>query len=211
MAITRVMVVDDQRLARQYFELVVGTSNRYEVVHSLSSAAFADTYVLRDGVDLVVMDVLMNDGSNGLEAAARIKHANPRVRVIAVTSIPEVSWMDHARAAGVDSFWYKDASVETLLEVMDRTMAGERVYPEAAPQTKVGQASSAELTAREVDILRALVDGLTNEQIGEQLHLSSSTVKTHLRHLLEKTGCDNRTQLAVQARASGLVVGKHES
>ena len=204
----RVMIVDDQRLARQYFELMVGSSDRYEVVHTVESAAFADTYVLRDGVDLVLMDVLMNDGSSGLAAAAQIKRANPRVKVVVVTSIPEASWMDEARAAGVDSFWYKDEDPQGILEVMDRTMAGEHVYPTAAPTVQIGLANSAELTEREVEILRALVEGLSNDQIGEQLHLSGSTVKTHVRHLLEKTGCENRTHLAVLARASGLVVGR---
>jgi two-component system vancomycin resistance associated response regulator VraR len=203
---SRVMIVDDQRLVRQYFELVLADSERYEVVHSIESAAFADTYVLRGGVDIALIDVLMNDGSNGLEAACRIKRANPKVKIVLVTSVPEFSWMDRAREAGVESFWYKDADATTILEVMDRTMAGESVYPQVAPAVTVGLAKSDEFTTRELEILRAVVEGLTNEQIGERLHLSDSTVKTHMRHLLEKTGCENRTKLAVLARVSGLVV-----
>lgn len=204
---TRVLIVDDQRLARQYFELIVGATDRYEVAFSTSSAAFADVYVLRDGVDLVLLDVLMDDGSSGLEAARRIKGANRRVKVIAVTSVPEASWMDEARAYGVDGFWYKDADASTIIEVMDRVMAGEQVYPASAPVTHVGRAESGEFTAREVDVLRCLVNGLSNDEIARALSLSLSTVKTHVRHLLEKTGAENRTHLAVLARASGLVVG----
>lgn len=206
----KVMIVDDQRLARQYFELVVAASDRYEVMHLVESATFADTYVLRGGVDLVLMDVLMADGSSSFAAAERIKHANPQVKIVMVTSIPEVSWMDEARRRKVDGFWYKESEAETIIEVMDRVMAGERVYPDAAPPTKVGLASSASLTEREVQILRALVDGLSNDEIADRLHLASNTVKTHMRHLLEKTGCENRTQLALQARLSGLVVGVRE-
>ena len=204
---TRVMIVEDQRLASSYLELIIGSSGRYEVVHTVDSAAFADTYVLRGGIDLVLMDVLMADGSDGLEAAGRIKKAAPQTKVIVITSIPEPLWLDRARELGVESFWYKDAPEASILDVMDRTMAGKSVYPDAAPVTKVGLASSDELTDREIDILRALVDGLSNAQIGKQLYLSESTVKTHVQHLLDKTGCANRTQLAVSARASGLVVG----
>ena len=204
---TRVMIVEDQRLARQYLELVVNGSEGYELAHSVESAAFADTYVLRGGVDLVLMDVLMADGTDGLEAARRIKTANGQVKVIVITSIPEPCWIDRAREAGVESFWYKEASGASITEVMDRTMAGESVYPTEVPVARVGRASSDELTEREVDILRALVDGLSNSQIGKRLYLSESTVKTHIQHLLAKTGCENRTQLAVTARASGLVVG----
>ena len=207
---TRVMIVDDQRLARQYFELVMAQSDRYEIVHLIESATFADTYVLRNGVDLVLMDVLMADGSSSFDAAERIKRLKPRVKVIMVTSIPEASWMDEARSRGVDGFWYKESTAETVLSVMDRVVAGESVYPAAPPDTKVGFASSAELTSREVEILRALVDGLSNDEIAERLHLAPSTVKTHMRHLLEKTGCENRTQLALTARTSGLVVGAAE-
>ena len=189
---TRVMIVDDQRLARQYFELVMAQSDRYEIVHLVESATFADTYVLRNGVDLVLMDVLMADGSSSFDAAERIKRLKPRVKVIMVTSIPE------------------ESTAETVLSVMDRVMAGESVYPAAPPETKIGFASSSEFTSREVEILRALVDGLSNDEIAERLHLAPSTVKTHMRHLLEKTGCENRTQLALTARTSGLVVGTTE-
>ena len=206
----KVMIVDDQRLARQYFELVVAASDRYEVVHLVESATFADTYVLRGNVDLVLMDVLMADGSSSFAAAERIKHMRPQVKIVMVTSIPEASWMDEARRRGVDGFWYKESEAESIVAVMDRVMAGEQVYPDAAPKTKIGMASSTDLTDREVQILRALVDGLSNDEISERLHLASSTVKTHMRHLLEKTGCENRTQLALQARLSGLVVGASE-
>ena len=202
--------MDDQRLARQYFELIVSASDRYEVVHQVESATFADTYVLGGGVDLVIMDVLMADGSNSFASVESIKRLRPRVKVIMVTSVPEVSWMDEARRRGADGFWYKDSDVETVLDVMDRVMAGETVYPAAAPGTMVGLAKSSEFTAREVDILRALVDGLSNEEMGELLYLSPSTIKTHMRHLLEKTGCENRTQLALAARRSGMVVGSSE-
>ena len=197
-------------MARQYFELLVAASDRYEVVDRVESATFADTYVLRGRVDLVLLDVLMSDGSSSFVAAERIKRLAPKVKVIMVTSIPEASWMDEARERNVDGFWYKESEAQTILSVMDRVMAGERVYPKAAPATMVGAVSSADLTQREVYILRALVDGLTNGEMAERLCLAPSTVKTHMRHLLEKTGLENRTQLALQARLSGLVVGKAE-
>ncbi len=207
MAKTRVMIVEDQRLASAYLELIVGSCERYEVACTVDSAKFADIYVLRGGIDLVLMDVLMADGSDGLDAAARIKRAMPGIKVVVITSIPEPSWLDRAREAGVESFWYKDAPETSIIEVMDRTMAGESVYPDSSPATRVGQASSADLTEREIEILRLLVDGLSNIQIGKRLYLSDATVKSHIQHLLEKTGCENRTQLAVCARSSGLVVG----
>ena len=84
------------------------------------------------------------------------------------------------------------------------------MYPDSPPAVRVGRVSSSELTQREVEILRALVDGLSNDEMVERMCVSTSTVKTHMRHLIEKTGCENRTHLALTARLSGLVVGSSE-
>ena len=203
---TKVMIVDDQFISRQLFEMYVKSSESYEVVYSIESAAFADAFVLKHSVDLVLMDILMNDGSNGLDAAARIKKNCPDIKIIAVTSMPEYSWMDHARRIGIESFWYKEASRETILDVMDRTMAGESVYPDSPPTVRLGLASSAEFTERELEILRVMTTGISNAAIARKLNITENTVKNHIRHMMEKTGCESRTELAIKARVSGIVI-----
>ena len=200
------MIVDDQFISRQLFEMYVKSSESYEVVYSIESAAFADAFVLKHSVDLVLMDILMNDGSNGLDAAARIKKNCPDIKIIAVTSMPEYSWMDHARRIGIESFWYKEASRETILDVMDRTMAGESVYPDSPPTVRLGLASSAEFTERELEILRVMTTGISNAAIARKLNITENTVKNHIRHMMEKTGCESRTELAIKARVSGIVI-----
>ena len=206
MAKTKVMIVDDQFISRQLFEMYVKSSEKYEILYSVESAAFADTFVLKSPVGLVLMDILMNDGSNGLEAAERIKKHRPDIKIIAVTSMPETSWMNRAREIGIESFWYKEASKETILEVMDRTMAGESVYPDIAPLIRLGLASSAEFTERELEVLRVMTTGVSNAAIAQKLGITENTVKNHIRHMMEKTGCKSRTDLAIEARVSGIVV-----
>ena len=206
MAKTKVMIVDDQFISRQLFEMYVKSSEKYEILYSVESAAFADTFVLKSPVGLVRMDILMNDGSNGLEAAERIKKHRPDIKIIAVTSMPETSWMNRAREIGIESFWYKEASKETILEVMDRTMAGESVYPDSAPLIRLGLASSAEFTERELEVLRVMTTGVSNAAIAQKLGITENTVKNHIRHMMEKTGCKSRTELAIEARVSGIVV-----
>lgn len=203
---TRVMIVDDQYISRQLFEMYVKSSDRYELVYSVESAAFADTFVLKNSIDLVLMDILMNDGSNGLEAAERIKKNRPDVKIIAVTSMPEASWLSRAREIGIESFWYKEASKETIIEVMDRTMAGESVYPEHPPKVRIGLSDSGEFTDRELEVLRIMTTGVSNSAIAKKLSITESTVKNHIRHMMEKTGCSSRTELAIEARVSGIVV-----
>ena len=203
---TRVMIVDDQFISRKFFEMYIEPSDRSEVAYSVESAAFADTYVLKNNIDLVIMDILMNDGTNGLRAAERIKKNSPDTRIIAVTSMPEPSWLGRARSIGVDSFWYKEASKETIINVMDRTMIGESVYPDSAPETNIGIARSSELTERELEVLKLMTTGIPNAAIAGKLKISENTVKNHIHNMLEKTGCSNRTELAIEARVNGIAV-----
>lgn len=126
----KVMIVDDQFVARQLFELYVKSSDNYEVAVSVDTAAMVENLLETVTVDLIIMDVLMNDGSNGRVAAEKIKKLYPEIKIIVVTSMAEVSWMERARKAGIEGFWYKEASGEDILSVMDAVMAGEAVYPD---------------------------------------------------------------------------------
>ena len=202
----KIMIVDDQSVSRQMFELYIDRSPNYEVIYSLDTAMFADTYILKAKPDLIIMDILMQDTSNGLEAAEKIKKINPQIKIIAVTSMPEVSWMEKAKAIGIESFWYKEASEESILNIIERTLAGESIYPEETPVVQLGLAKSTEFTPKEIQVLRFLTTGAVNEEIDEKMAISSNTVKTHIQHLMQKTGFKSRTQLAIQARLSGLVI-----
>lgn len=200
------MIVDDQFVSREMFKLYINQCPNYEVVYCVDTAMFADTYVLNSHLDLVIMDILMQDGSNGLDAAEKIKKLKPDLKIIAVTSMPEVSWMDRAKKIGIESFWYKEVSEETILEIIQRTLAGESIYPLQTPEVKLGLTKSTQLTPREIQVLRLLTTGIGNEKIAENLGISPNTVKTHIQHLLDKTGFTSRTQLAIQARITGFVI-----
>jgi two-component system vancomycin resistance associated response regulator VraR len=202
----KVMIVDDQAISRHLFELYIKNSDKYELTFSLSSADVAEVYFLKHAVDLILMDILMNDGSNGLDAAKRIKERYPSVKIIAVTSMPEHSWIERAKKIGVDSFWYKETEEKTILDVMDRTMAGENVYPDNPPEVTLGLAKSSEFTERELEVLRIITTGATNGAVADELGISENTVKAHVRSMLEKTGYQSRTELAIKARVIGITI-----
>ena len=202
----RVLIVDDQRMARALFESVIASSERYTLAGSLEKAEDAAPFCAASQVDLVLMDLIFGDSPAGFEAACAVKRVSPATKIVIVTSMPEVSYLERAREIGVESFWYKEVGEEPLLALMDRTMAGESVYPDVTPQLTLGNASSAELTERELEVLRELLTGATNNEIAEKLCMSERTVKAHITHMLEKTGFKNRTVLAIRARMSGLVI-----
>lgn len=202
----KIMIVDDQFVSRELFKLYIEQSPEYEVLYCIDTAMFADTYALKAPLDLVIMDILMNDGSNGLDAAKKIKKLKPDLKIIAVTSMPEVSWMERARKIGIESFWYKDVSEETLMDIVARTLKGESIYPDNTPVVTLGLAKSSDFTPKEIEVLRLLTTGAGNDEIAEKLDILQNTVKTHVKHLLEKTGFETRTQLAIQSRVTGFVI-----
>ena len=201
-----VMIVEDDPMAQKLLEIFVGENSGYQVVHTIESAAMAEFYCMVSPIDLILMDVCTAMNVSGLEAAEKIKSRFPNIKIIIITSQPECSFFDRARAAGVESFWYKTASAEEILTVMDRTMAGENIYPDTTPSLKLGDATSEKFSDRELEVLRLVVAGETDAVIAEKLFMSVRTVKQHIQSMRDKTGFRNRTELAVRARESGLVI-----
>ena len=172
----KVLVVDDQKLSRQLFSLMIENSPDYELLYELESASVAYIDCAKYTVDLVIMDIVMADGSTSLDEAKRIKTSFPDIKILAVTSMPEVSYLKKARAAGIDSFWYKEADDITLLEIMDLTMQGESIYPDHTPELTIGNAKSYDFTPSEIRVLREMTTGASNNEIAEKL--SGQTAET---------------------------------
>lgn len=201
----RVMIVENDPLAMQLFTMFVENSGRYKLVHTLDSASHAESYCAANPVDLILMDICTDLKASGLEVSAKIKKAMPHIKIIIVTSQPECDYINRARAGGVDSFWYKTIKELELLEVMDRTMEGESLYPDITPELNIGYALSCEFTPRELEVLRQLTGGYTDKEIAKHLHISVWTVRKYISNMLDKTGFESRTRLAVEAGKSGLV------
>ena len=202
----KVVVADDYRISRTFFEMMVQSNDDYRLEASFASAMDAAEYCLRHPVDLVIMDILMRTGVDGLTAAQHIKKERPETKIILATSTAEALWEDNARMIGVESFWYKEYSEEPLTDVMDRTMAGESVYPNKPVDVSLGDVKRVNLTERDLDVLRELTHGYTNEEIADKLGISVNTVRTHIRNMLTKTGFKNRLSLVVNAATLGIVV-----
>lgn len=202
----RVVVADDQNISRGFFEMYVRASSGCELAAALRTAQEAMEYVEEHKVDLLILDVMMQEGIDGLTAAGEIKRKHPELKIILTTSTSETNWEDKARALGVESFWYKEYDEHGFLEILDRTANGESIYPTDSPQVSFGRIHRSDLTERELDVLRELTASLTNEEIAEKLHISANTVKRHLQNVMEKSGFTSRLELAMNARLLGLVV-----
>lgn len=193
-------------MIREIFEETVNRSPEYELEASFPTAVQAMEYLEKHDADLVLMDVLIPGSMNGLDAADRIKSSKPGIKIIVVTSMPELSYESRAREIGIEGFWQKEVQEQSIKEMMDLVMSGETVYPGRQSEVAIGNAVSTEFTSREVEILRELVSGASNAEIAEKLSIEPSTVKMHISNMLQKTGYKSRLELAVKARHLGLAI-----
>lgn len=201
-----VLIVEDQRMAQENMSSYIRGSGRYRLAGTLTNAAMAELFCNGHSVDLILMDVCTEHDESGLDATAVIKKQFPDIKVIIVTSMVECSFLDRAHNAGADSFWYKEATDEELLSVMDRTMAGENIYPERTPEVSLGLTTSYELTGAELKVLRLLMESLSYGEIAAELGCSERNVRFHLNNVLDKTGYKNKMQLLLAISDKRLII-----
>ena len=203
---TKVLIVEDQRMAQENMEAVIKASDNYTLAGIIPNAADAELFCMREAVELVLMDVCTARDESGIEACAVIKKKFPQIKVIIVTSMAEHTFIEKAREARADSFWYKDASHGELISVMDRTMAGERIFPDKTPEVKLGLTTSYELTHYELDVLRALMQSTGDEDAASMLGCTRSNIRWHIGKILEKTGYRTRMELLIAVAQKNLII-----
>ena len=202
----RVLIVEDQKMAQENMEAIIKASENYTLAGIIPNAADTELFCMRGGVDLILMDVCTLRDENGIDAAEIIKRKFSRIKVIIVTSMAEHTFIEKAKAGGVDSFWYKDASHGELISVMDQTMAGEHIFPDKTPEVKLGLTTSYELTQSELEVLRALMQSTSDEDAAKMLCCSKANIRWHLGKILDKTGYRTRMELLIAVASKNLII-----
>lgn len=215
----RVLLADDQRVVREGLTLILDLLEDVEVVETASDGEQAVALAERLAPDVVLMDLRM-PRVDGIEATRRLAASRPRIGVIALTTYADDASVLGALRAGARGYLTKDASAEQIAAAIARVAEGEASLDEAI-QTKVVAAVTAgaepaapepecdelpdDLTAREAEVLCLIADGLSNQEIAEQLVVSPATVKSHVNHLFAKIGARDRAQAVGYAYRHGLV------
>ena len=206
-----VVIVDDELISRGFMEMLIRPLKNYRIAAALSYAKDVLLWCEQnEPPDLILMDVMMEKGMDGLSAAAMLKQQYPQTKIILTTSMVDSGFLGKAKDAGIDSFWFKSCAEISLTDVMDLTMAGTSCYPEDAPSVMLGDLPANELTGQQRRLLRLLIDGLSNREIGALMYISPNTVKAHLEELMRKTGIHSRIALAAKASRLGVVVSEKE-
>ncbi|MHB8489997.1 MAG: response regulator [Candidatus Dormibacteria bacterium] len=205
----RLLIVDDHSVVREGLRAFLRLQDGIEVVGEAAGAEEAVRVATRSSPDVVLLDLVMPEG-DGIGAIRRLLEVSPGVRVLVLTSFADDAQIFAAVAAGAAGYLLKDIDPEALADGIRDVHAGRpALHPLVATRLmRRGRSPSpghSDLTARERDVLRLVVEGLANKQIAQRLGIGEKTIKTHVSRVLAKLGVADRTQAAVLAIREGLV------
>lgn len=207
---TNVLIVDDERIVQELFTYYIEkTDGKYTLAGAIKDAANAEIYCASGKVDLIIMDICTVNEHSGITAAKEIKSKYPDIKIIIVTSVPDYRFIEKAREAGADSFWYKEFGDEELIDVMDKTMNGENVYPDSTPDVQIGNISSDMFTPKELEVLSYLVQNMGLHEIADKMGVAYTTVRSHVKNLKEKTGENNLIGLCYLVTKNRLILPEY--
>lgn len=209
----RVLVADDQSMVRAGFRMLLGGEQDIEVVAEASNGLEAVDKATRFRPTVVLMDIRMPE-LDGLEATRRILAADISARILILTTFDLDEYVYEALRAGASGFVLKDDPPEQLLAAVRTVAAGDALLSPAITRRVIKQFTRIphptppreldDLTERELDVFRLIARGHSNAEIGRELYISDTTVKTHITHILQKLGLRDRVQAVVLAYQTGI-------
>jgi DNA-binding NarL/FixJ family response regulator len=211
----RIMIADDQEVVRSGFAALLDTRDDMTVVGTARDGQDAITVATANRPDVILMDVRM-PVLDGISATRSITHSlHPAPRVIVLTTFDLDEYVYDALSAGASGFLLKDVTAETLFDAVRVVAAGDALLVPSVTRRLIDEfvrirprhtvSGIADLTAREIDVLRLIAAGRSNAEIAGELYVSHETVKTHVSRILAKLDARDRTQAVIAAYQSGLV------
>ena len=203
----KILLVDDQKILLEGLVKILSPMEDLSIVGTCTLSELTEAACRRLCPDLVLMDICMEGRTSGIQICERLKTSFPDLRVILMTGMQEIAFLDWARAAGADSFIYKESSGEAFADCIRTTMAGAQIYPDALGTSSFGE-TGVQLTEREFAILQRVCRNMSYHEIAQELGITKRTVSFHISNMLSKTGHKSIIGLAVEAAEKGYASGK---
>ena len=200
----RILVAEDHLVARVGVSTIVNMQPDMTVVAEASNGHQAVELFRKHRPDVTLLDMRM-PGLGGVEAATAIRAEFPNARMIALTTYGGDEDIRRALAAGVLAYLTKDVLHDELLKAIRAVNEGHTYLPAAVAAALAAQLPRPDLSAREVQVLELIVQGLPNKQIAYTLNIAEHTVKNHVKNILSKLGVQDRTQAATAAIQRGII------
>ena len=202
--INTILVEDDLYIQKHLAERLLADGG-FDLVGTFRDAFEAENYC-RHTVRLVLMDVQTQRKHSGLAAARRIKEKNPHIKIVIVTSLVDPEILSQARQGAADSLWYKDHGEEEIRSVIYRTLNGEHVFPDVAPEVELNWITSGDISPRQLEMLRLYIHGMSYSEIARKMDCSASGVRWNFQEMIAKAGYSCKEDLIAAALESKLIV-----
>jgi len=202
----KILIVEDQIMLRELLETLISSQQDMEVSGYCEDAADALELCQEHKPDLVLMDVVTKNYSNGIVYAAEIRKELPDIKIVVMTALPEITFADEAKKAGAHSFMDKDMGNEHLLSVIRNTMKGYSIYSLRSERPHF----ASQFTDKEIAVLRLVCQGKTRREVAKEMDISEVRLKPIITSILDKSGFDNIMKFAVYAVGEGLIVPTKE-
>jgi DNA-binding NarL/FixJ family response regulator len=199
-----VLLADDHAVVRLGLRTLIDQQPDLHVVAEAASGPEAIAKCLELQPDIAIVDLVLPE-RDGAEVCGAIRRELPRARILIVSGSAASEHVHRALKAGAQGYLLKDSSPAILLRAIRDVLAGHRVVPPEVAQSMAERAYQSDLSPREQEVIQLVVDGLSNKLIADRLTLTEATVKTHLTHIFEKLGVEDRTQAAIAAVTRGIV------
>ncbi|MBQ4381525.1 MAG: response regulator transcription factor [Oscillospiraceae bacterium] len=200
------VIVEDSPMAMRYLQSVLREDGGFSVLGEFEDAFRAEEFLQGRRADLVLMDVLTQHSHSGLAAGERIRQREGAPKVVIVTSLIDPEVLQRAKAGAADSLWYKDHGSRELLDVIRRTLGGQRVFPDSAPSVELRDMLSGDISPRQFSILRRFVRGMTYEEIAKELKITESGVRWNMKDIIDRAGYSSRHELLTAILQNKLIV-----
>ena len=200
----RVLVVDDHVVVRMGLRSMIESDPEMQVAGEASNGAEALDLYKRLELDVVLMDLRM-PRMGGVDATAAIHAHDPQSRILVLTTYDGDESIYQALKAGAKGYLLKDVTKEEFIAALRKVAQGEYYLPQTVAARLAQRVPAGQLSQREMDVLKLIVQGLSNKEIADSLHLSESTIKNHVNSLLSKLHVKDRTQAVTTALKRGMV------
>jgi len=198
----KILIVEDQVMLRDALKHIVNDQSDMEVIGTTDDAAKAPELCRELKPDLVLMDVVTENYTNGIVWAGIIRKELPDIKIVIMTAVPDITFIDEARKAGAHSFISKNSGNEHLFYTIRSTMKGQGVYPGPEGSSHF----AVQFTEKEIAVIRLVCQGKSRSDMINELNISESMLKPIITSILDKTGFDSIAKFAIYAVGRGLIV-----
>lgn len=200
----KIIIIEDQPLLNSMLQKIL--SNEYDIVSTSTTAksmlSLCDKYM----PDLIITDIVTENGANGLEYAKQVKDKyDKKIKILAITGIPEISFLDKAKSYNLDGLIYKDIDSDSLLNCVNQILNGYTLFPDNYSYNEENEKLKT-LTSKEIKILKLLCEGTERDLIAKKLNITPGTLKNYISNILNKMEFDSIAKLTIFCVSNGYIV-----